>query len=65
MTSPELREQTASEPLTIEEEYEMCEKWRVDDDSESLNILNVTLLCPREVTDPSLLRRTDFHHTLQ
>jgi hypothetical protein len=33
MTSSELREQTASEPLTLEEEYEMAEKWRVDDDS--------------------------------
>lgn len=37
MTSPELREQTASEALTLEEEYEMCEKWRVDDDSTSLH----------------------------
>lgn len=32
MTSPELRELTASEPLTLEEEYEMQREWQVDED---------------------------------
>lgn len=35
MSDPQLRELTASEELTLEEEYEMMEKWKVDDDSES------------------------------
>jgi len=32
MSSPELRELTASEPLTLEEEYQMQEKWQTDED---------------------------------
>ncbi|EED85754.1 predicted protein [Postia placenta Mad-698-R] len=32
MTSSELRELTASEPLTLDEEYEMQRKWQVDED---------------------------------
>lgn len=32
MQSPELRELTASEPLTLEEEFEMQRKWREDGD---------------------------------
>lgn len=34
MTNKELQELTASEPLTIEEEYEMQASWRNDKDSE-------------------------------
>ena len=34
MKSPELQELTASEPLTLEEEYEMQKTWREDEDSE-------------------------------
>jgi hypothetical protein len=34
MLSSDLREATASEPLTLEEEYKMCENWRIDEDSE-------------------------------
>ena len=33
MQSEELREQTASERLTLQEEYEMQQKWISDDDS--------------------------------
>ncbi|KAF9573060.1 N-acetyltransferase 9, partial [Lunasporangiospora selenospora] len=33
MQSPELLEMTASEPLTIEEEYEMQRSWREDENS--------------------------------
>jgi len=33
MMSEELRTLTASEPLTLEEEYEMQKKWRLDEDS--------------------------------
>ncbi|KAJ3535132.1 hypothetical protein NM688_g7022 [Phlebia brevispora] len=32
MSSPELQELTASEPLTIQEEYEMQRKWQHDED---------------------------------
>lgn len=33
MQSEELRELTASEPLTLEEEYAMCDSWATDADS--------------------------------
>ena len=33
MKCPELQELTASEPLTIDEEYEMQKSWRNDEDS--------------------------------
>ncbi|PLW38615.1 hypothetical protein PCASD_08231 [Puccinia coronata f. sp. avenae] len=32
MSDQELRESTASEPLTLQEEYEMCERWAQDQD---------------------------------
>lgn len=35
MQSPILQEQTASEPLTLQEEYEMQQSWWLDDDSKS------------------------------
>lgn len=33
MKSPELQQLTASEPLTLEQEYDMQRSWREDDDS--------------------------------
>lgn len=33
MKDPELQELTASEPLTIDEEYDMQKSWREDGDS--------------------------------
>lgn len=33
MQDPVLQAQTASEPLTLDEEYEMQQSWRDDDDS--------------------------------
>ncbi|KAH9855741.1 acyl-CoA N-acyltransferase [Lenzites betulinus] len=42
MTSPELRELTASEPLTLAEEYEMQRKWQTDDDKLTFILLDGT-----------------------
>lgn len=33
MKSPELQQLTASEPLTLEQEYDMQRSWREDNDS--------------------------------
>jgi hypothetical protein len=46
-----LLEMTASEPLTIEEEYEMQESWRVDENSRS------PMICP---PPPSFTSSADF-----
>lgn len=35
MKDPELLKLTASEPLTLDQEYEMQETWRNDEDSKS------------------------------
>ncbi|KAI0353208.1 acyl-CoA N-acyltransferase [Trametes cingulata] len=42
MTSAELRELTASEPLTLEEEYEMQRKWQTDEDKLTFILLSGT-----------------------
>jgi len=39
MKSPVLREQTASEELSLEEEYDMQQRWHLDQDS-ALTISN-------------------------
>lgn len=39
MKSPELQQLTASEPLTLEQEYDMQRSWREDDDSEGSLII--------------------------
>ncbi|KAI0329167.1 hypothetical protein GY45DRAFT_1253463 [Cubamyces sp. BRFM 1775] len=51
MTSAELRELTASEPLTLEEEYEMQRKWQVDDDKLTFILLSGTSLDAQEGED--------------
>lgn len=38
MKNPELQELTASEPLTLEEEYEMQTSWRIDDNSNIISL---------------------------
>ncbi|KAF8530686.1 GNAT domain-containing protein [Gautieria morchelliformis] len=50
MLSPELRELTASEPLTAEEEHQMQVKWQTDDDKLTFIIL----------ARPHLLSRATF-----
>lgn len=37
MKDQELQESTASESLSLKEEFEMCESWLSDSDSSSLN----------------------------
>lgn len=38
MKNPELQQLTASDPLTLQEEYEMQISWRIDDDSKKIKI---------------------------
>ncbi|OBZ79628.1 N-acetyltransferase 9 [Grifola frondosa] len=56
MTSPELRELTASEPLTLEEEYAMQNKWQTDEDSLTFIILAAPASGPALAWTPDLLR---------
>ncbi|KAI8983174.1 acyl-CoA N-acyltransferase [Trametes punicea] len=48
MTSAELRELTASEPLTLEEEYEMQRKWQMDEDKLTFILLSGTSFNARD-----------------
>lgn len=41
MKSPELQQLTASEPLTLEQEYDMQRSWREDNDSKGSPACNV------------------------
>lgn len=42
MSNPELLKLTASEPLTLDQEYEMQETWRNDEDSMDFRYFNKT-----------------------
>lgn len=41
MKSPELQQLTASEPLTLEQEYDMQRSWREDSDSEGSSVCKI------------------------
>lgn len=41
MKDPIIQEQTASEPLSLEEEYEMQRSWAEDTDSESIGYFDL------------------------
>ena len=43
MQSPELLEQTASERLTLDQEYEMQQSWFLDENSMSVAIIETRL----------------------
>jgi len=42
MSDPQIREATGSEPLTMEEEEEMCEKWKVDEEKYTFIIVSLS-----------------------
>ncbi|WVO13549.1 hypothetical protein L204_101170 [Cryptococcus depauperatus] len=56
MRSPELLELTASEPLSLEEEYEMQRKWHQDEDKLTF-ILLVRPLSTTTILSPSQLKQ--------
>ncbi|WFD21815.1 Prohibitin-1, subunit of the prohibitin complex (Phb1p-Phb2p) [Malassezia equina] len=55
MQDPTLQSQTASEPLTLDEEYAMQQSWRDDDDKLTFIVLVLTRAVPREADTASLL----------
>lgn len=44
MSDPELQQLTASEPLTLGQEYEMQQTWRHDEDSKSIIVSTINLV---------------------
>lgn len=63
MKSTELQELTASEPLTLEQEFDMQKSWREDEDSNILFLLLYTVvnfLCTHEGHQPALNFQIDF-----
>ncbi|SCV68414.1 BQ2448_535 [Microbotryum intermedium] len=50
MSDPAVREATASEPLTLQEEFEMQESWRVDEDKMTFIVLSQTEPSPLDAT---------------
>lgn len=56
MQSEELRALTASELLTLQEEYEMQQKWILDDDSTYRSVITV-----RELLQASVNAATSSH----
>lgn len=65
MKSPELQQLTASEPLTLEQEFDMQRSWREDDDSKEVDPPGGPAAFTVPITCQEPLRLSKFQPFLQ